>query len=194
MAHELPPLPYALDALAPHISKETLEYHYGKHHQSYVDKLNDAVKGSEYENMPLEDIIVATGEGDIFNNAAQVWNHTFYWKGLSPKGGGEPKGDLEKAISKAFGSPSEFKDKFDEAVTTLFGSGWAWLVKDGNGKLSIMQTENAGNPLGSEYQPLLTCDTWEHAFYIDYRNDKGEYMKAFWAVVNWDFAEENLQA
>lgn len=193
MKHELPPLPYALDALEPHISAETLEYHHGKHHKTYVDKLNGLLEGSQYQNLPLEKIITTTGEGAIFNNAAQVWNHTFYWHCMSPDGGGAPEGDLARAIQDSFGSTDAFKQQFNEAVKTLFGSGWAWLVKEPDGTLSIEQRENAHNPLGTESEALLTCDTWEHAFYIDYRNDKGAYMEAFWSVVNWDFVDRNLK-
>ncbi|HEX7038433.1 MAG TPA: superoxide dismutase [Pseudomonadales bacterium] len=192
MKHELPPLPYPRDALEPHISAETLEFHHGKHHRAYVDKLNELIRDSEYADLPLEQIITATGEGPIFNNAAQVWNHTFYWQCMSPDGGGDPKGPLADAIARSFGSVDAFRSRFDDAVKTLFGSGWAWLVRAPDGSLTIEQTSNAHNPLGSERQALLTCDTWEHAFYIDYRNDKGAYLNGFWNVVNWDFAAGNL--
>lgn len=192
MAFELPPLPYAKDALEPHISSETLEYHYGKHHQGYVDKLNDAIEGSKYQDMSLEKIITTTGEGNVFNNAAQVWNHTFYWHCMGPDGGSDPSGELADAIKRDFGSAQQFRDEFSDAVKGLFGSGWVWLTADADGGLSIEKRENAHNPLGTEVTPLLTCDTWEHAFYIDYRNDKGSYLEAFWNVVNWDFVSANL--
>ena len=192
MAHELPPLPYALDALEPHISAETLEFHHGKHHRGYVDKLNELIEGSRYADMPLEKIITTTGEGEVFNNAAQVWNHTFYWQCMSPDGGGEPAGALADAIREAFGTTEAFKDQFADAVTTLFGAGWVWLVQAPDGRLAIQDRQNAHNPLGTDDRILLTCDTWEHAFYIDYRNDKSAYMNGFWKVVNWGFAAANL--
>jgi Fe-Mn family superoxide dismutase len=191
MAHTLPDLPYAMDALAPHISKETLEFHYGKHHQTYVDKLNDAVKGGEFENASLEEII-RSSSGGIFNNAAQVWNHTFYWHCLSPNGGGEPTGELATAITAAFGSFDAFRKEFTEKSVTLFGSGWAWLVKKPDGSLAIVQTSNADTPVRGTDTPLLTCDVWEHAYYIDYRNARPKYLEAFWSLVNWDFVAENL--
>jgi Fe-Mn family superoxide dismutase len=189
--HQLPPLPYALDALQPHISKETLEYHYGKHHAAYVNNLNNQIKGTEFENAALEDII-KKATGGIFNNAAQTWNHTFYWNCLSPKGGGQPSGKLADAISKKFGSFDEFKKQFSAAAGGTFGSGWAWLVKNADGSLAIESTSNAGNPLTSGKAPLLTCDVWEHAYYIDYRNKRPDYVAAFWNIVNWDFAAKNL--
>jgi len=192
MTHVLPPLPYALDALAPHISKETLEYHYGKHHQTYVTNLNNLIKGTEFESLSLEDIIKKSS-GGIFNNAAQVWNHTFYWHSLSPKGGKEPSGDLAKAIVTHFGSFDAFKEKFSEAAVTTFGSGWAWLVQDDKGDLSVINTSNAATPMTSGLKALLTCDVWEHAYYIDYRNARADYVKAFWSLVNWDFAEQNFR-
>jgi Fe-Mn family superoxide dismutase len=189
---KLPDLPYKLDALAPHISKETLEFHHGKHHQAYVNKLNAAIGGGRYEKMPLEEIIrESRGEPKVFNNAAQVWNHTFYWSCMSPGGGGEPGGSLADAIKKSFGSFAKFKEEFTTASETLFGSGWAWVVKDGD-KLSIMQTKDADNPLTKGQRPLLTCDVWEHAYYIDYRNARPKYIEAFWNVINWDFMEKNL--
>jgi Fe-Mn family superoxide dismutase len=192
MAHTLPDLPYAMDALAPHISKETLEYHYGKHHQTYVDKLNDAVKGGEFENASLEEIIRASS-GGIFNNAAQVWNHTFYWHCLSPNGGGEPGGELATAIDAAFGSFDAFKKAFTEKAVTLFGSGWAWLVKKPDGSLAIVQTSNADTPVRGTDTALVTCDVWEHAYYIDYRNARPKYLEAFWSLVNWDFVADNFK-
>jgi len=191
MEHKLPPLPYAGDALAPHISAETIEYHYGKHHQTYVNNLNNLVPGTEYENSSLEDII-KKASGGIYNNAAQVWNHTFYWNCLSPQGGGEPTGKLSEAINKAFGSFTDFKEQFTKAAVTQFGSGWAWLVKKADGSLAIEATGNAGNPLQQGKTPLLTCDVWEHAYYIDYRNARPKYLEAFWNLVNWDFVAVNM--
>lgn len=193
MAFELPALPYALDALAPHISQETLEYHYGKHHQTYVDKLNGLVVTTPYENLSLEQIIMKA-DGGIFNNAAQIWNHTFYWHSMSPNGGGEPTGDLLEAINDAFGSFADFKDKFTAAAVNQFGSGWAWLVKNTAGDLEITSTSNAGTPMTDNKTALLTCDVWEHAYYIDTRNSRPKYLENFWNVVNWDFAAQNLSA
>ena len=190
MAFELPALPYARDALVPHISEETLDYHYGKHHNTYVVKLNGLVEGTELESKPLEDII-KTSEGGIFNNAAQVWNHTFYWNCLSPDGGGQPAGELAEAINKAFGSFDEFVAKFNDMAVNNFGSSWTWLVKNADGSVEIVNTSNAANPLTTDQKPLLTCDLWEHAYYIDYRNVRPDYLKAFWALVNWDFAQAN---
>ncbi len=192
MPFELPELPYAKNALAPHISEETLEYHYGKHHQAYVNKLNGLVPGTEFENASLEDIMMKS-EGGIFNNAAQIWNHTFYWNSMSPNGGGEPKGVVADAINDVFGSINAFKKQFTEAGLTQFGSGWAWLVKNSSGKLAIVKTLNAQNPMTEGHTPLLTCDVWEHAYYIDTRNDRGKYISNFWEVVNWDFIAENLK-
>ncbi len=192
MEHKLPPLPYAKDALAPHISAETLEFHYGKHHAAYVANLNKLIVGTEFENMPLEDI-VKKASGGIFNNAAQTWNHTFYWNSLSPNGGGEPKGALADAIIKTFGSFSQFKEKFNATAIGTFGSGWAWLVKGPDGGLTIESTSNAGTPLQQGKKSLFTCDVWEHAYYIDYRNARPTYLEAFWKVVNWRFAEENFR-
>ncbi len=192
MTFELPPLPYAKDALAPHISEETLEYHYGKHHQTYVTNLNNLVPGTEFEGKSLEEII-KTSSGGIFNNAAQVWNHTFYWNSLSPNGGGEPTGDLANAINRTFGSFEEFKEAFTKCAVTTFGSGWAWLVKNPNGSLELVSTSNAGCPLTEGQTPLLTCDVWEHAYYIDYRNARPKYLEAFWSLVNWDFASKNYE-
>lgn len=192
MAHTLPELPYAKTALAPHISEETLEYHYGKHHAAYVSKLNDAVEGTEYADMSLEDIIKKAPAGGLFNNAAQTFNHTFYWHSLSPNGGGNPSGALADAITRDFGSVESFKEQFTNAAATLFGSGWAWLVKNADGKLEIVQTKDAGCPLTDGKQPLLTCDVWEHAYYVDYRNARPKYIEAFWALVNWDHAASLL--
>ncbi|MDD5578605.1 MAG: superoxide dismutase [Fe] [Methylobacter sp.] len=193
MAFELPALPYAKDALAPHISEETLEYHYGKHHQTYVTNLNNLIPGTEFEKLSLEEIILKSS-GGIFNNAAQVWNHTFYWNSLVPNGGGQPTGALADAINSAFGSFDKFKEEFTKCAVTTFGSGWAWLVKNADGSLALASTSNAGNPLTTGQTPLLTCDVWEHAYYIDYRNARPAYLEAFWALVNWEFAADNFSA
>lgn len=190
MAFELPKLPFDMNALEPHISKETLEYHYGKHHQAYVNKLNSMTEGKPEADKSLEDII-KSASGGLFNQAAQVWNHTFYWNCMSPKGGGEPGGKLADAIKKDFGGFDKFKGEFSACAAGTFGSGWAWLVKDG-GKLAIVSTSNAGNPLTDNKTPLLTCDVWEHAYYIDYRNARPKYVEAFWNLVNWDFVAGNL--
>ncbi|ROR35029.1 superoxide dismutase [Inmirania thermothiophila] len=192
MEHKLPELPYAMDALAPHISRETLEYHYGKHHATYVANLNKLIAGTEYADMSLEDIVRKAPPGGIFNNAAQVWNHTFYWHSLSPNGGGAPTGAVAEAIDRAFGSFDAFKEQFTQAAVTLFGSGWAWLVRNADGGLEIVQTANAGNPMTEGKTPILTCDVWEHAYYIDYRNARPKYVEAFWNLVNWEFANRNL--
>lgn len=192
MTFTLPPLPYAMDALAPHISKETLEYHYGKHHNTYVVNLNKLIAGTEFENSSLEDIIKKSS-GGIFNNAAQVWNHTFYWHCLSPDGGNEPTGKVADAINKEFGSFEAFKEKFTQTAITTFGSGWAWLVQDKDGALKIISTSNAGTPMTEGLNALLTCDVWEHAYYIDYRNARPEYLNAFWALVNWEFVAQNMR-
>jgi Fe-Mn family superoxide dismutase len=193
MAHELPALPYAMDALEPHISRETLEYHYGKHHNTYVVNLNKLVADTEFASASLEDI-VRKASGGVFNNAAQVWNHSFYWNCLSPNGGGAPAGDLATAIDRDFGSLDAFKEEFSTKAVTLFGSGWAWLVRNPDGKLSIMQTSNADTPLTGTATPLLTCDVWEHAYYVDYRNARPKYVEAFWKLVNWDFVASNFAA
>jgi superoxide dismutase, Fe-Mn family len=191
MAFELPPLPYAQDALAPHISAETLEYHYGKHHQTYVTNLNKLVDGTEFENAPLEDVILKS-DGGLFNNSAQVWNHTFYWNSLSPNGGGAPTGEVADAINSAFGSYDAFAEKFKEAATTQFGSGWAWLVDSGSG-LEIMKTSNADLPMKHNAKALLTIDVWEHAYYIDFRNARPNYIATYLdSLVNWDFVAQNL--
>jgi len=190
--HKLPSLPWAKDALAPHISAETIEYHYGKHHAAYVANLNKLVAGTEFADLSLEEI-VKKSSGGIFNNSAQVWNHTFYWNCLSPKGGGEPSGALADAIKKDFGSFATFKEKLTNAAVTQFGSGWAWLVKNPNGSLAVEQTGNAATPLKDGKRALLTVDVWEHAYYIDYRNARPSYVEAFWKVVNWDFAAENAK-
>jgi superoxide dismutase, Fe-Mn family len=189
--HQLPQLPYPMDSLQPHISKETLEYHYGKHHQTYVTNLNNLIKDNEFENCSLEDI-VRKASGGIFNNAAQVWNHTFYWNSLSPRGGGEPTGDLAKAIAAKFGSVDAFRDAFARSAAGNFGSGWTWLVKKSDGSVDIVNTPNAATPLTTADKPLLTCDVWEHAYYIDYRNARPKYLEAFWKLMNWDFAAKNF--
>lgn len=191
MSITLPPLPYALDALVPHLSKETLMYHYEKHHNAYVVNLNKLIAGTEFADMSLEDIIKKSS-GGIFNNAAQVWNHTFYWHCLSPQGGHEPTGKVADAINQAFGSFAAFKEQFTNAAVTTFGSGWAWLVLDENKQLKIISTSNAATPLTTTQRALLTCDVWEHAYYIDYRNMRPDYLGAFWKLVNWDFVAKNL--
>lgn len=190
MAHELPALPYAQDALEPVISAETIDYHYGKHHQAYVTNLNNLVPGTEFENSSLEEIVMKSS-GGIFNNAAQVWNHTFYWNGLSPNGGGEPSGTLADAISEAFGSFDAFKAAFNTSAVGNFGSGWTWLVKNADGSVEIVNTSNAANPMVDGKTPLLTIDVWEHAYYVDYRNARPKYMEQIWNLVNWDFVAAN---
>lgn len=187
----LPELPFAKDSLAPYISQETLEYHYGKHHQAYVTNLNKLIVGTEFEDSSLEDIMMKA-EGGIYNNAAQIWNHSFYWNCLSPNGGGEPNGALLDAINRDFGSFASFKEQFTKAAATLFGSGWAFLVQNG-AKLEIIQEGSAGNPLTKGMTPLMTCDVWEHAYYVDYRNARPTYIDAFWNLVNWDFVAKNLK-
>lgn len=191
MEHKLPDLPYAMDALQPHISKETLEFHYGKHHQTYVTNLNNLIKGTEFENMALEEIVKKSA-GGMFNNAAQVWNHTFYWYCLKPNGGGQPSGALADAINKKFGSFDEFKKQFAQTCVTTFGSGWGWLVKNADGSIELMSTSNAQSPITSGKTALLTCDVWEHAYYVDYRNRRPDYVAAFWNLVNWDFVAKNF--
>lgn len=193
MTHVLPPLPYAMDALQPYISKETLEYHYSKHHQAYVNNLNNLVPSTEFADASLDDIIMKSS-GGIFNNAAQVWNHTFYWNCLTPKTGGTPSGQLAEAIDKAFGSFEEFKKRFSQTAITTFGSGWAWLVKNEKGELEIISTSNADLPMKHGKKALLTCDVWEHAYYIDYRNMRPTYVEQFWHIVNWDFVAKNFSA
>jgi superoxide dismutase, Fe-Mn family len=191
MAFELSSLPYPKGALAPLISEETLDYHYGKHHQAYVTNLNKLVAGTEFERMSLEDII-RKASGGVFNNAAQVFNHTFFWHCMKPGGGGEPTGPLAAAIVQKFGSFDDFRKKFIETAITQFGSGWAWLVKTSEGSLALEQTSNAGNPLTSGKTPLLTCDVWEHAYYIDYRNRRPDFVEAFFKLINWRFVEQNF--
>lgn len=191
MAFTLPELPYPKDALAPHISAETLDFHHGKHHQAYVTKLNELVAAdASLAGKSLEDLIRTTS-GPVFNQAAQIWNHTFYWHSMSPNGGGEPKGAVLEAINKSFGSFATFKEKFSATTVGQFGSGWGWLVKDGD-KLAIVATGNAGCPLTENKTPLLTCDVWEHAYYIDFRNARPKYVEAWWNLVNWDFVAKNL--
>jgi len=190
MEHKLPELPYAVDALQPHISAETLEFHHGKHHNTYITNLNNLIKGTEFENMPLEDIIMKSS-GGLFNNAAQVWNHTFYWHCLSPNGGGEPSGELAAAINSAFGSFAAFKEAFSKTAITTFGAGWGWLVKTSSGAIELQSTSNAATPMTNASTALLTCDVWEHAYYIDYRNARPKYLEAFWNLVNWDFVAQN---
>ncbi|MBT8039360.1 MAG: superoxide dismutase [Fe] [Xanthomonadales bacterium] len=190
MAHELPPLPYAKNALEPVISEETLDYHYGKHHQAYVTNLNNMVPGTEFENASLDDIVMKAS-GGIFNNAAQVWNHTFYWNCLSPHGGGEPSGALADAINSAFGSFDTFKDEFTKSAVGNFGSGWTWLVKTADGSVELVNTTNAGNPMTEGKTPLLTIDVWEHAYYVDYRNARPKYLAEVWKLINWDFVAAN---
>jgi Fe-Mn family superoxide dismutase len=185
MAFELPKLPYKTDALVPFISAETLEFHYGKHHQAYVNNLNGLVPGTEYENSDLESII-KKAEGPVFNNAAQVWNHTFYFESFSKTGKKLPSGPLADEINRSFGSFESFRELFTKSAATLFGSGWAWLAKKDDGTLQILQESNAGNPLRKGLKPLLTCDMWEHAYYIDYRNRRPDYIKSFWEIIDWD--------
>lgn len=191
MDHKLPALSYSMEALEPIISRETLEYHYGKHHQTYVTNLNNLIRNTEFADMSLEELIMKSS-GGIFNNAAQVYNHSFYWNCLAPDAGGEPKGKLAEEINHTFGSYPEFKEKFTQKAITTFGSGWVWLVKNMDGKLEIVSTSNAGNPLTDGKQPLLTCDVWEHAYYIDYRNARPKYIEKYWDLINWDFVASNL--
>jgi Fe-Mn family superoxide dismutase len=185
MAFELPKLAYQPDELAPFLSSETIEFHYGKHHQAYVNNLNSLVPGTEFENADLETII-RNAEGGIFNNAAQIWNHTFYFESFSKEGRKIPVGPFADAVNSKFGSFEAFREQFTKAAVTLFGSGWAWLVSDGNNSLQIIQESNAGNPLRKGFKPVLTCDVWEHAYYIDYRNRRPDYIRAFWEIIDWD--------
>ncbi len=191
MEHTLPALPYAMDALAPHISKETLEFHYGKHHQTYATNLNNLIKGTEFENASLEDIIKKSS-GGVFNNSAQIWNHTFYWNSLAPSAGGEPTGALAAAINAKWGNFAAFKEAFNKMATGNFGSSWTWLVKKADGSLDIVNTSNAATPLTTTDKPLMTCDLWEHAYYIDYRNSRPNYLNGYWSLVNWAFAAKNF--
>ncbi len=192
MAIELPALPYDRTALEPHISAETIDFHYGKHHQTYVTNLNNMIAGTEFEAMSLEEI-VRKSQGGMFNNAAQVWNHTFYWNCLKPNGGGAPTGKLADAINAAFGSFEKFKEEFSKTAITTFGSGWAWLVQRPDGALALVSTPNAATPLTGEDTALLTCDVWEHAYYVDYRNARPKYVEAFWNLVNWDFVASQMK-
>ena len=192
MTHALPDLPYAKDALAPHISAETLDFHHDKHHAAYVNNLNGLIPGTEYADLPLEEIIRRAPPGGVFNNAAQVWNHTFYWHCLSPRGGGEPTGALADAIVARWGSFAAFREAFTKTAVGTFGSGWAWLVKDRDGALDLMSTGNAGTPLKEGKQALLTCDVWEHAYYVHYRNARPAYVEAFWNLVNWEFVSNQF--
>jgi superoxide dismutase, Fe-Mn family len=191
MEHTLPALPYAMDALVPHISKETLEFHYGKHHQTYATNLNNLIKGTEFENASLEDIIKKSS-GGVFNNSAQIWNHTFYWNSLAPNAGGEPTGALATAINAKWGNFAAFKEAFNKMATGNFGSSWTWLVKKADGSLDIVNTSNAATPLTTTDKPLMTCDLWEHAYYIDYRNSRPNYLNGYWSLVNWAFAAKNF--
>jgi superoxide dismutase, Fe-Mn family len=193
MNFELPPLPYAKDALQPHMSAETLDFHHGKHHKAYVDKLKSLLEGKPEAGKSLEEIIMGAPEGAVFNNAAQVWNHTFFWSSMKPQGGGAPAGDLAQAINRDFGSFDKFKEEFVNAAVGRFGSGWAWLVGDA-GKLKIVSTANADLPMKHNQKALLTCDVWEHAYYIDYRNARQKFVEVFLAsLANWDFAAQNLR-
>ena len=191
MSFELPPLPYAKDALQPHMSVETLEYHYGKHHQTYVTNLNKLIPGTEFESLSLEEI-VKKSSGGVFNNAAQIWNHTFFWSSLAPNGGGAPTGALGDAITAKWGSYDKFKETFAAAAAANFGSGWTWLVKKADGSLDIVSTSNAATPLTTDAKALLTIDVWEHAYYIDHRNSRPNFLAAFWNIVNWEFAAKNF--
>jgi len=193
MAFKLPNLPYSMDALKPNISAETLEFHHGKHHKAYVDKLNDLVKGTSFEEASLEDILKKAEPGTLFNNAEQHWNHSFYWRSMGPNKGGEPKGPVADAIKQGFGSFDAFKKKFSEIAVGHFGSGWAWLVRAKDGSFQVRATHDAGCPIRDGQTPILTCDVWEHAYYIDYRNARGRYVDAWWKLVNWDFANENIK-
>ena len=192
MSFELPELPYSSDALEPHISANTLSFHHGKHHAGYVTKLNAAIEGTDLAGLSLEEI-VQKSDGGTFNNAAQVWNHTFYWNSLSPNGGGAPSGAIADAINSSFGSFDKFKEEFSNAAATQFGSGWAWLVQKGDGSLAVTKTGNAECPLTDGVTPILTLDVWEHAYYLDYQNKRPDYIAAFWSLVNWDFANNNLK-
>jgi Fe-Mn family superoxide dismutase len=191
MVHELPALPYAKDALAPVISAETVEYHYGKHHKAYVDNLNKLIPGTPFAELSLEDIILKA-QGPVFNNAAQLWNHTFYWNCMKP-GGSSPQGELKAKLDAAFGSFEKFKEEFSAKAVGTFGSGWAWLVLSKDGKLSLESTSNAAVPSTAGLKPLLTCDVWEHAYYIDYRNARAKYVESWWSILNWDFVAKNLK-
>lgn len=192
MEHVLPPLPYPRNALEPHMSNETLDFHYGKHHQAYVNKLNELIKGTKYENMSLEEIILSS-EGPLFNNAAQVWNHTFFWNCLAPKAGGNPTGNIAKKIDEKWGSFDKFKEEFAKMAVANFGSGWTWLVQNKQNELEIVNTSNAQTPKTQGLKALMTLDVWEHAYYIDYRNARPDFIKGFWNLVNWEFVNKNYQ-
>jgi Fe-Mn family superoxide dismutase len=192
MAIELPPLPYDRAALEPHMSAETLDFHYGKHHKAYVDNANKMIEGTEFADMPLVDII-RRAQGPLFNNVAQVWNHTFFWNCMKPNGGGEPTGKLADAINLAFGDFATFKDEFSKTCVGTFGSGWGWLVQRADGSLALVSTSNANTPIATDDTPLLTCDVWDHAYYIDYRNARPKFVGAFWNLVNWDFVASNMK-
>jgi Fe-Mn family superoxide dismutase len=192
MVHQLPPLPYEKTALEPYVSAETLEYHHDKHHRAYVAKLNQLIRANEFENLPLEEII-RMAKGPLFNYAAQHWNHTFFWQCLSPNGGGRPWGEIAELIEKNFRTFEAFLKEYNQKVFAIFGSGWTWLVENGDGDLEIMNTSNADNPLLVGKKPLLTVDVWEHAYYIDYRNSRHDFMEGFWKIVNWDFVNQNFQ-
>jgi len=194
MAHTLPELPFAKDALEPHISAETFEFHHDKHHAAYVTNLNNLIAGTEFEDKSLEEVVTTAPAGGIFNNAAQVWNHTFYFNCMAPNAGGEPTGELADAITATFGSFEAFKETFSTSAVTNFGSGWTWLVKDAEGALKIVNTSNAGCPLTDDLTPVLTIDVWEHAYYVDKRNARPAYVASFWNVINWDFVAANFAA
>lgn len=191
MEHQLPELPYSKTALQPHISSETLEYHHGKHHKAYVTKLNELIKGTEFENKSLDEII-KKAQGPVFNNAAQHWNHSFFWNCMSPQGGGTPTGQIAELINKKFGNFDKFKEEFSKLAVGNFGSGWTWIVKGSNGDIELMNTGNADNPMKHGKKALLTLDVWEHAYYIDYRNARPDFVKAFWNLTNWNFVNQNL--
>jgi superoxide dismutase, Fe-Mn family len=193
MAFKLPELPYPKNALAPYISQETLEFHHGKHHAAYVKKLNELITGTKFAEMSVEEIIKSAGPGPIFNNAAQHFNHSFYWQCMKPKGGGKPDGRLADGIKRAFGGFDQFQKKFTEAADALFGSGWAWLVQKADGSLVVEPKLDADNPLTENAKPLFTCDVWEHAYYIDYRNERPKYVDNFWNLANWEFVASNLK-
>jgi superoxide dismutase, Fe-Mn family len=191
-AQELTPLPYGLEALEPHISSETLAYHYGKHHRGYVDKLNKLIAGTNFEGLDLEDIVRLSNDS-IFNNAAQVWNHDFYWNSLTPKNKGGPTGALADAINRDYESVEAFKREFNIVAMSKFGSGWTWVIRHSNGSLAIRNTDNADTPIRHNQWPILVCDVWEHAYYLDHRNDRGKYLESFWQLANWGFAESNFR-
>ncbi|HKY69515.1 MAG TPA: Fe-Mn family superoxide dismutase [Gammaproteobacteria bacterium] len=193
MAIQLPPLPFAMNALQPYLSQETLEYHYGKHHQAYVTNLNNLLDNSPYQDLKLEDIILQSKQGPIFNNAAQVWNHSFYWNCLTPDQGGDPQGPLLTALISKFGSFKKFQEEFTKTAISTFGSGWAWLIQNKDGSLDLLSTSNANTPMTQDKKALLTCDVWEHAYYIDYRNARPKYVENFWKLVNWDFVSQNFK-